>query len=150
MTFPEMNVRFLPCVALVIAGASFGSTCFPPPKTTDPLPCPDGNLPIWDGTTFCHCKNDPSREVTCPPGHSLAGCLCFPTSRIEGKPGNQPCASVIQELTFKNTIGCINCATDFCLDDKNLGLQEALKDESECNKILECLTVNGEECGCIA
>ena len=69
---------------------------------------------------------------------------------MEVEKGEGRCAAVIQELTFKNTIGCFNCAADFCLDDKTVGLREALKDESECNKIIACLRVHGEECGCIA
>jgi hypothetical protein len=41
---------------------------------------------------------------------------------------SESCASVIQDLTFKNSIGCINCATDFCLQKKSFSLQQAGKD----------------------
>lgn len=63
---------------------------------------------------------------------------------------NEGCASLMQELTFKNPIGCINCATDFCLQKKNFSLEEAVKDELQCKQTLECLRAHGEKCGCRA
>ena len=121
-------MRFLFCLALIIAGTSTSAACRkggnypPPPPPPPPAPSPEPSPPAPD------------------PEHYRMG--------VENGAGS--CAAVIQELTFKNTIGCINCATDFCLDDQTVGLQEALKDESECKKILACLKVHGEECRCSA
>ena len=87
-------------------------------------------------------------------GTSTSAACKIPLRPAQGRLGVEngagSCAAVIQELTFKNTIGGINCATDFCLDDQTVGLQEGLKDESECKKILACLKVHGEECRCSA
>ena len=97
----------------------------------------------------------------------MAGASCGSACRGAGKPlgglilGHRPkpramdndigiCAAVIQDLTFKNNIGCIDCATNFCLQDKTIGLQQAVKNEGQCNAILACLKVHGKECGCIA
>jgi hypothetical protein len=155
------KMRFTVLVVLALAmAASHTSDACPTPGPSGPPPppppqpsCPAGKK-LYTGKWTCHCGyNNGKRETpTCPSGFWLKDfwCTCERNRLMEIEQGKISCGSVIQDLTFKNSIGCINCATEFCLEKKNSSLLEVIKDELKCKATLECLAVHGKKCGCIA
>jgi len=127
-------MKLLLCVAFIIIGVSTGLTIGSPHP---PSPkCPDGlALHFYHAGQGCNCGGMPKLKWL---------------RRVDTEIQNQTCGSIIQDLTFKNSIGCINCATDFCLQKKNFSLQQAMKDEMQCKATLECLRAHGNECRCVA
>jgi len=142
-------MKLLLCVAFIIIGVSTGLTIGSPHP---PSPkCPDGlALHFYHAGQGCNCGGMPKLKPNCPSSYFLGpGCQCFLKTKSHPRNDEKSCGSVIQELTFKNSIACINCATDFCLQKKNFSLQQAMKDEVQCKATLECLRAHGNKCRCI-
>jgi len=147
-------MKFLLAAALVMAVSYTTDTC---PTTYPTLPRPQlpscpANLDPHRLDGKCYCGENVRFDPTCPTGTqvSYSSWTCVQSRIQRSGTEYQSCSSIIQDLTFKNSIGCITCASGFCLPNKTSSLDQAIQDESECSRILACLQVHRRQCGCSA